>query len=301
MTGSYFAILTCRNSEQHIEEALLSLLKQYRRPTSIVVINDGSSDRTTDMIYRLKEDYADAIYVIDHPDWGYDISRLVKNWNEAIKFAKTRNLYSNTTYHLIATDDTVYPQDYARKIISFMDQRQDVVVASGNCANQKRSTTSPRGAGRFVRNSFLDQTLWKGYYPEQMGYESAILYEAIRLGFRSAIIENIFFEHIRPLGKNHSFYEFGASMRTLGYHPAFALARFLQCLITGNGTGRVGSLYMLYHYLRYRADSAAGISYDEVYPHEIIRVVRSEQASRIKAKIKGDSSMYTALCERALV
>ena len=32
----------------------------------------------------------------------------------------------------------------------------------------------PHGAGRFVRNSFFENSCWSGYYPEQMGYESAV-------------------------------------------------------------------------------------------------------------------------------
>ena len=100
---------------------------------------------------------------------------------------------------MIANDDTFYPRDYAQKMISYMDSNPLVAVASGNYANHK--FFSPHGAGRFVRNSFFEKSIWHGYYPEQMGYESALLYEASRSGYLYAVIEDAKFEHTRTLGQ----------------------------------------------------------------------------------------------------
>jgi hypothetical protein len=90
------------------------------------------------------------------------------------------------------------------------------------------------------------------------------------------------FTHTRPLGKNHHFYEFGASMRTLGYHPLFALGRFALYFITGRPIGRTGALYMLYHYLTYRPKEAG---YDSMYDEKTRRFIRKSQLTRIKSKL----------------
>jgi hypothetical protein len=58
-----------------------------------------------------------TLYVIANPDLGYDISRVVRNWNDAIKLTKNKAL-RKTDYHMIATDGTVYPRDYAQKPLS---------------------------------------------------------------------------------------------------------------------------------------------------------------------------------------
>ncbi len=47
-----------------------------------------------------------------------------------------------------------------------------------------------------------------------MGYETAILRAAKKSGHDYTAIKDAKFEHLRPLGQNHHFYEFGASMRT---------------------------------------------------------------------------------------
>lgn len=77
----------------------------------------------------------------------------------------------------------------------------------------------------------------------------------------------------------HKFREFGASMRTLGYHPLFALARFLKYFVTGTVTGRIGSLYMLYHYVTYKPKLKG---YDSMYSKKIRHQVRQKQINKLK-------------------
>ncbi|HET7149388.1 MAG TPA: glycosyltransferase family A protein [Candidatus Nitrosopolaris sp.] len=272
---TYFAIVTCRNSQDTIRRALFSIKEQTRTPEQVIVIDDGSTDRTKKIIEDMQKDWP-SLHVISNPDLGYDISRVVKNWNSAIKLNRNSGL-QKTDYHMIATDDTIYPPDYAKKIISYMDSNPSVAIASGNYS--KYRTVMPHGAGRFIRNSFFEKTIWHGYYPEQMGYESAILYEATHHGYDYIVIGDAIFEHIRPLGETHKFYEFGASMRTLGYLPLFAVARFLKYFVTGEVTGRLGAIYMLYHYLTYTPKS---VGYDRMYDKNIRQYIRENQVQRLK-------------------
>ena len=98
-------------------------------------------------------------------------------------------------------------------------------------------------------------------------------------GYSYIVIGDAKFEHIRPLGKTYKFYEFGASMRTLGYHPVFALGRFLDCLMVGGSMGRTGAFYMLYYYLTYKPQHGG---YNGMF-HETLRsYVRAKQLKRLK-------------------
>ena len=76
--GSYFAIVTCRNSENEIENAINSLLKQTIIPKYIIVVDDGSTDNTNLILQRLKSSN-NRVYLITNPDLEYDICRVVKN------------------------------------------------------------------------------------------------------------------------------------------------------------------------------------------------------------------------------
>jgi glycosyltransferase involved in cell wall biosynthesis len=271
--GSYYAIVTCRNSESEIESAVNSLLRQTIKPRYIIVVDDGSTDNTHNILERLKLKN-DNIHVITNPDLGYDIGRVVKNWNNAINLARDLNL-EVTDYHMISTDDTHYEELYAEKLMHDMDSDNRIAVSSGNYDNNSYAT--PHGAGRFVRNSFFNNVL--GRYPEKMGYESVILQMSLYHGFKNVVNNDARFSHTRQLGANHHFYEFGASMRTLGYHPLFVLGRFIQCFLTGRPIGRIGAIRMLYYYLSYRPKQQG---YDSMYDLEIRKAIRIRQKTRIK-------------------
>jgi glycosyltransferase involved in cell wall biosynthesis len=271
--GSYYAIVTCRNSENEIESAVNSLLRQTIKPRYIIVVDDGSTDNTHNILEGLKLKN-DNIHVITNPDLGYDIGRVVKNWNNAINLARDLNL-EVTDYHMISTDDTHYEEFYAEKLMRNMDSDNRIAVSSGNYDNN--SYTTPHGAGRFVRNSFFNNVL--GRYPEKMGYESVILQMSLYHGFKNVVNNDARFSHTRQLGANHHFYEFGASMRTLGYHPLFVIGRFMQCFLTGRPIGRIGAIRMLYYYLSYRPKQQG---YDSMYDLEIRKAIRIRQKTRIK-------------------
>jgi glycosyltransferase involved in cell wall biosynthesis len=275
--GTYFTIVTCRNSENDIEKALMSLSNQTIKPSYIIVIDDGSKDNTGKVLKEISKKI-DNLFIISNPDLGYDISRVVKNWNKALTLKVEKNLVE-TDYHMIGTDDTIYTKDYAEKIITFMDRNKDYAVVSGNFGGVGYKT--PRGAGRFVRNSFFYNEYH--HYPEKMGYESAILIASRKNGYKETILKEAKFEHTRPLGQDHHFYEFGASMRTLGYHPLFAFGRFFLYFGTSKPIGRVGALYMLYYYLSYKPKLEG---YDSLYPDDIRKFTRKTQIDKIKSLIK---------------
>jgi glycosyltransferase involved in cell wall biosynthesis len=247
--GSYYAIVTCRNSENEIESAINSLLKQSAKPRYIIVVDDGSTDDTNSILQGLKSKN-ENIYIITNPDLGYDIGRVVKNWNSAINLAKNTNLES-TDYHMISTDDTHYEELYADKIMSKMDYDDKIAISSGNYDDN--TYTTPHGAGRFVRSAFFDNVL--GRYPEKMGYESVILQLSLYHGFKNVV-----------------------NMRTLGYHPLFVLGRFTQCFLAGKPMGRLGAIRMLYYYLTYEPKREG---YDSMYDPEIRKAIRVRQKTRI--------------------
>ena len=271
--GSYYAIVTCRNSENEIENAIISFLKQTTKPKYVIVVDDGSTDGTANILEGLKSKN-DGFYVITNPDLGYDIGRVVKNWNGAINLARKLNL-EKTDYHMISTDDTHYEEPYAEKIMNKMDADNKIAISSGNYDSNSYAT--PHGAGRFVRSSFFEEFL--GLYPEKMGYESVILQMSLHHGFKNLVNNDARFSHTRQLGANHHFYEFGASMRTLGYHPLFVLGRFAQCFLTGQPIGRMGAVHMMYYYLSYKPKQDG---YDSMYDPEIRKAIRIRQRRRIK-------------------
>lgn len=62
------------------------------KPEYIIVINDGSIDKTQEILNDIQKNSNSDLHLIQHQDWGYDANRTVKNWNEAIKLTKDKNL-----------------------------------------------------------------------------------------------------------------------------------------------------------------------------------------------------------------
>lgn len=274
--GTYSVILTCRDSEENIESTLNSLINQSCKAEYIIVIDDGSKDNTPNILKDIRS-RTNNLYIITNPDMGYNIGRVVENWNKALRLAKELSL-KTVDYHMISADDTEYEENYCKKIIRQMDSDSSIAIASGNYDDN--DYTTPHGAGRFIRNSFFSSV--HGYYPERMGYESVIFYSAIENNFKYKIIKEAKFLHTRKLGSNHHFYEFGASMRTLGYHPLFVLGRFTKYFSSGKPIGRLGSIYMLYYYLTYRPKDTG---YDSMFDPKIRKTIRRIQTNRIKRYI----------------
>ncbi|SRR5581483_7722203 len=272
----YFAIVTCRNSEKDISRAILSLKNQTIPPTFVIVIDDGSTDKTREILRELQKEW-NSLYIITNPDLGYDISRVVSNWNKALLLAQESGL-PKCNYHMIATDDTVFDPHYAEKIIKYMTIDKNVGIASGEYSSERHLT--PHGAGRFVRNSFFDNIK---LYPEKMGYESAILHMCTFHGYSYKVFPDARFDHTRPLGTNHHFREFGASMKTLGYHPLYVLARTALYFVRGKPIGRLGALYMLYYYLFFRPKKDG---YYSVFDENFQKKIRKIQFMQIKRRLR---------------
>ena len=97
--GYLHVIVTCRNSEESIRQAIMSLLNQDTKPEYIIVVDDGSKDKTPTILkeFRSKNE---NFYIITNPDLGYDIGRVVVNWNKALRLSKELNL-EPTDYHMI--------------------------------------------------------------------------------------------------------------------------------------------------------------------------------------------------------
>lgn len=188
---SYFAIVTCRNSQDTINDVLLSLKNQTIPPEYVIVIDDGSTDKKQEVLKDLQKEWT-SLYIITNSDSGHDLGRAVRNWNKALNLVKELNL-NKTDFHMIATDDTIYEIKYAEKLLSYLAKNQDIGIISGNYDDEEYFI--PRGCGRLVRNSFFEKCGLN--YPEKMGNESSILCMAMQNGYTYEVLSKARLEHAR--------------------------------------------------------------------------------------------------------
>jgi glycosyltransferase involved in cell wall biosynthesis len=199
---------------------LTSLVNQTVQPSRIVVVNDGSSDGTSEILARVSREHS-IIEVLGLPNLGYDIRRVPSNVNRAIE--SVRGL--RTDYLMISGDDSTYPPDYVELLIGEMTENRRIAVASGrpSQAGLVVREHSPSGSGRMVRTSFIESV--GGRFPVRAGWEAWLLYRAVQMGYETKVLDDLVYDHVRPRGSGHQFTYWGAAMYTLGYHPLYVLGR----------------------------------------------------------------------------
>ena len=281
MASDWFAMATARNSEETISETLLSVLHQTRPPRYVLVVNDGSSDSTPEILADLQQKFT-QLHVITNEDRGYDIRRIVHNWNKALQAAED---LGDTGFHFITADDCVFPENYVAFLLDRFQEDQKLAIASGTRGLRIRTKDEnlPEGAGRMIRQSFFETV--GGRYPPKYGYESWILYKALQRGYRVNKFLDLKYAHSRKFGSQHRFVEYGAMMRCLGYYPLYAVARSVRNALRGSEEFPVGaSARMLFDYLFsnyvYRGDPYY-VGYEQYYDEDFRTFVGSLQRRKL--------------------
>jgi glycosyltransferase involved in cell wall biosynthesis len=277
---SYWTLVTTRNRCKDLNRTLKSILAQELPPVRVIVFDDGSSDGTKDLLEAYKKKRTTVTCILRRPDLGYDIKRVVRNWNECLAEAEREKLDRSVDFTFISADDCIYPSHYVRAIVERMNHDPLLAVASGTRGIPAPfdGWKPPEGSGRLIRNDMLRSVGFR--FPEKSGYEPWLVYEAMRRGFRVQCINELSYEHLHQFGKSHAFVEWGYMPHMLGYHPIFFLGRCLQNLVSGAVPRRI-ILNMLASYVK----AYFVIPRDSFYqPHdpELRGFIRSFQVERMK-------------------
>lgn len=252
---SWGAVIPTRNNRATIERAVLSALSQTIPPVRVIVVNDGSTDGTDEVLDTIQDA---RLLVIHTHNTTTDYSRLPLLFNEALA-----HMPDEIDYHVILAGDVRFGGTYVEVVSDEMRER-DLVVASGRISPNDRG---PQGAGRLVDHQWFRQHYPTGYV-RRVGYESEIAYRALYTGHGSGIVEAPLY-HDDDLGRRHNFSEWGAGMRPTGYHP-------WRLLITSWYLARHHSLRGVYgfvkSYVTWKPDDAFYSYWDE----DIRRYIRAQ-------------------------
>jgi glycosyltransferase involved in cell wall biosynthesis len=275
-------MMTVRNGEKTIEYSINSVLNQSVKPSLICIIDDGSVDFTPKILDKLQKENESVLHVISFPDRGYDIRRIVHNWNEACGYVK--NLNVNFDYLVIIADDIILPREYVEKLCLEMKKDSKLVIVSGSRGLESSDDVSfPEGAGRIIDMKFFSTIGLR--HPPYYGYEPWILFKALQLGYKIKKFANIKYEHKRTFGIKHNFVEYGVAMRCLGYHPIFVMARVLKNILSDkSGISKRASVQMIFDYLNKKKWS--GDPYFKYFEPDLRHFVRTFQKNRLYSKLK---------------
>ena len=255
-------IIPARNECDFLGSTLDALKHQTFQSDRIIVVNDGSIDGTSDIAKSFNVD------VIDLPDRGYRATGkpvLADVINKGLENIKN----NECKYVMILGSDHILSPDYVSKIIEIMEEDDQIVIASGMIKGEPQRDTSPRGSGRIVRYDY-----WKKlglHYPSGYGFESYIVYRALVDCLTVRVIRDARSWSQRPTGKTTNYKNYGKAMRSLGYHPLYAMGRII---LTFKHNPR-NSLQMTLGYFTQNSEK-----------YDIATKVCKLQSDEIKTKIK---------------
>ena len=214
----YAVVITAKNEEKYLEKTLSAVRKQTIQPSQIIVVDDGSTDKTNEIAKK----YADVVIrMVDRGYWTVG-SELAKVLNEGLKRVR-----KDTDYVLICGADDVLSPNYVEGIVTRMKENPRLVVASGRDKRGPYFKRHPRGV-RVVDANFWRRT--NGLrYPEVPGYESWLYFKARQLGYETWSFRDMVFESQRPEGSMFRSADvarlWGEAMYALGYDWKYALGR----------------------------------------------------------------------------
>jgi len=224
MIDEVSAFIIARNEETQIERTLESLMLQKYPLREIVVINDGSTDKTRHIV----EAYQGATYLIKIVDLPEHKESYVGRWelgrsiNHGLREIRRHGV---PDWILQMGADHVLPDNYVSELIGRMTD--EIRISSGTYEGAKLNINTPIGSGKLIDDKLWD--LFNGMvYPEKYGYESWIDYRFRKEGYSVSRYDDLITE-VRP-GKmdKKKAYNWGKGSYALGGIFPFALLKSIS-------------------------------------------------------------------------
>ena len=200
-----YIVIPAHNEGGFISETLESLAHQTLLPKKIVVVDDGSTDNTSEIVKSFTE--------------KFDFIELVQNSssNEHAPGSKVINAFYKGYYRLDDDYDVIckfdadliFPKNYLEKIAYYFENDSQAGMAGGFCSTQRKDKWIPenltgkdhiRGALKAYRKHCFIQI---GELKPAMGWDTADELLARFHGWKVITDETLLVRHLRPTGMNY--------------------------------------------------------------------------------------------------
>ncbi len=243
----YILVTPAKNEEKFLPKVAESVINQTHRPRVWVIVDDGSTDKTPQIIERLKSEYSwiKSIRLESHPrDIVFHYAYVCRmGFRHALSYAKRKGIPFG--YIALLDADTVVEKMYFEKLIKEFQKDPNLGIVSGSILVKKNgrwekepyNTALPRGSGRMWNKYCFFET---GGYRLSPSPDSVSNRLASKLGWKIAQIPNVFAYQLRATnsaeGYLKGFISRGKASRYVGKDFISALAEFVVYSIKLNPT-----------------------------------------------------------------
>jgi glycosyltransferase involved in cell wall biosynthesis len=286
ISARYAIITPAKNESAHIRKTIQSVISQTTKPAKWVIVDDGSSDQTAEIVASYLPSWTFMRLVTMPPSRGRDFSRKAAAFSAGLLLLQDEDC--SFVGNLDA--DITLPVDYYARVLAEFEKDPRLGIAGGMVYSKtgRRFTTrdkTPDSVGGCVQ-LFRVECFREvgGYLPVPQGGIDAIAEIMARThGWAVRKVPGVnVYEHRRTgtaqNGAVAAFYKEGARFHSLGYGTAFYFFRCIYHLkdrpyVLGSMLSWIGFLCAR---IRNRPISL---------PPEGIRYLRAEQKNKLKRKL----------------
>jgi len=282
MGERYVLITPARNEEAYIEETIEAVISQTVLPLAWVIVSDGSTDRTDEMVLDYSDRY-DFLYLLRRNSDERNFESKVRSIDAG--YQKLKEVRYDFIGNLDA--DVSFGHECFERLLEKFREDPDLGIGGGiinelidgKFRPQIISLNSVAGAVQLFRRNCYEQI--GGYLPiPGGGIDSAAEIMARMHGWRVRTFPDIKVLHYRRVttGKRNILgtrFQNGVTNYLLGYHPIFQILSCLYRLV--ERPYLVGTLLILAGYCW-----SCVRRYPRPLPLDAIRFLRSEQKNRIR-------------------
>jgi hypothetical protein len=218
-------VIKARNEEEALPKTLRMLHAQTLQPHTIIVVDDGSTDRTAEIARKM-----DCL-VVSLPH--HEKSHIGRPELAAVFNAGLNRVPESCSYVLLLDADHQLPSNYIAELVTRMRRDSKLVLAGGIIKGEESFETYVRGSGRLVKAKWWRQ-LNGMRYPVKYGWEPWLYYKAISLNLDARSFIDLVTD-ARPTSLTGlKAKELGKSMKSLGYDAKYALGRVALTFLRGH-------------------------------------------------------------------
>lgn len=288
VTLRYVLVTPAHNEEAHIEKTITSVISQTTIPQRWVIVSDGSTDSTGDIVRQYLADHSWITLIEKPPRQERHFAAKVEAFNAG--FEEVRDL----DYDIIGNidGDVSFEPDYMEYLLGRFEENQDLGVAGthyieGEFHSFHDSYISPdhvNGQCQIFRRECFEDI--GGYVPNRGGGIDWIAVTTARMkGWQTRSYAERVFHHHRPMGTAGTSIlgariHYGKKDYFLGGHPLWQLFRGgFQMTKKPYILGGFGLLYGYFSCWIRRADRA-------ISP-QLMQFHRTEQLARLRGLLTG--------------
>jgi len=229
----YVVLTPVRNERPHLEATLASVVGQTVPPALWLVLDDGSSDGSAELVERYRERHP-WIRLVSLPDRGFD---LVGQGVAELMNRGLRLIADEPGAYLAKLDgDVEVPERYFEELLAAHEADPSLAICSGHPFAfekgrrllERHGDFFPSGTARLYRRRYLDEI---GGFVNSVGWDTVDILKMRMRGYRTRVLHDLQYHHRRRMGTRNGYIDGmlrdGRNAYLTGYGPFFFLCRAL--------------------------------------------------------------------------